>query len=957
MRTLSRTRWRPSSFQVRLGLNCRKSGGVIVRVQKQLNHNRSRICCVSNSPNNNNNNNSTNTHADDANAFAGWSSSPQDSHSTQLPGIVGAGLAGIFLVAGLMFAAFSIANKRTSKSIQQMEPLTIQQETSLASEDHDEQKKKDVTDMSQTKIEESKTGINQDTSFYYDNNKVSESGNRVDYDEGLSNDTNMTSETSKDYGSAVTEVGSNSTISEIEDYSIVSATFENRDGSVLQCKDDNFVNGTPDSVSAPLSSGLFNDDKTYESVTDTSMIDHSVFDAKTETLSSVQQQVASGLQERGHSPDSSSGLSNEDSISSNVLVSSQLDLTIEPQMFHKDEGLFTVTEVNKDTLDLPIEKNNSSFEAHNYKKDALTGSDVISPLQDLSVTEEGNNVLDDANVSGMSSGSSSLLSNFTYAGVPAPSLASASLQSHPGKVLVPAVVDPVQGQALAALQVLKVIETDVQPGNLCTRREYACWLVSASSALSRNTISKVYPAMYIENITELAFDDITPKDPDFSSIQGLAEAGLISSKLSKHDMQSSVDDEHTPLYFSPESPLSRQDLVSWKMALEKRQLPVVNRKSMEQLSGFIDIDKIHPDAWPALVADLALGEHGIVALAFGYTRLFQPDKPVTNAQAAVAIATGEASDIVNEELARIEAETMAEKAVAAQSELVAQVEKEINASFEKDLKLEREKVVAVEKVTDEARQELQRLMSQREEENFAIIKERAAVDSEMEVFSKLRREVEEQLQALMSNKVEISYEKELLNKLRKDAESENREIARLQYELEVERKALSIARAWAEDEAKRAREQAKALEEARGRWESQGIKVIVDDDLREEANAGVTWLSAGKEFSVEGTVERAENLVDRLKRMAGVVRGRSKDIINTITLKILSVISVLKEFALKAGQRAEVVKDGAFSQMSRSLEEVQQSSAVLTSTAKEGIQRMVIDCKDGVGKFTQKFKT
>lgn len=26
--------------------------------------------------------------------------------------------------------------------------------------------------------------------------------------------------------------------------------------------------------------------------------------------------------------------------------------------------------------------------------------------------------------------------------------------------------------------------------------------------------------MYIENVTELAFDDITPEDPDFSSIQG-----------------------------------------------------------------------------------------------------------------------------------------------------------------------------------------------------------------------------------------------------------------------------------------------------------------------------------------------------------------------------------------------------------------------------------------------------
>ena len=44
----------------------------------------------------------------------------------------------------------------------------------------------------------------------------------------------------------------------------------------------------------------------------------------------------------------------------------------------------------------------------------------------------------------------------------------------------------------------------------------------------------------------------------------------------------------------------------------------------------------------------------------GYTRLFHPDKPVTKARAAIALATGEASDIVADELARIEAESMAE---------------------------------------------------------------------------------------------------------------------------------------------------------------------------------------------------------------------------------------------------------------------------------------------------------
>lgn len=178
----------------------------------------------------------------------------------------------------------------------------------------------------------------------------------------------------------------------------------------------------------------------------------------------------------------------------------------------------------------------------------------------------------------------------------------------------------------------------------------------------------------------------------------------------------------------------------------------------------------------------------------GYTRLFQPDKPVTKAQAAVALATGDSSDIVGEELARIEAESMAEKAVAAHSDLVAQVEKDINASFELELSIEREKINAVERLAEEATRELERLRAEREEENIALMKERVAIESEMEVYSRLRHEVEDQLQSLMNDKVEITYEKEKVVKLREQAEAENKEIDRLQYELEVERKALSMAR-------------------------------------------------------------------------------------------------------------------------------------------------------------------
>ncbi|XP_045818845.1 uncharacterized protein LOC123911470 isoform X3 [Trifolium pratense] len=530
-----------------------------------------------------------------------------------------------------------------------------------------------------------------------------------------------------------------------------------------------------------------------------------------------------------------------------------------------------------------------------------------------------------------------------------------ALQVLPGKVLVPAAFDQVQGQALAALQVLKVIEPDVQPGDLCTRREYARWLVSASGALSRNTVSKVYPAMYIDNVTELAFDDITAEDPDFSSIQGLAEAGLIESRLSRRDVELSAGEDNSPFFFSPDSPLSRQDLVSWKMTLEKRQLPEADRKILHQVSGFIDTDKIHPNACPALVADLSSGEQGIIALAFGYTRLFQPDKPVTKAQAAIALATGDASDIVSEELARIEAESIAENAVAAHSALVEQVEKDINASFEQELFLEKEKIGAIERMAEEAKLELETLRAQREEDSVAMEKERAAIESEMEVFSKLRNEVQDQLQSLMSNKVEIAYEKERIKKLREQAEIENNEITRLQYDLEVERKALSMARTWAEDEAKRVREQARALEEARDRWERHGIKVVVDEDLRKEASAEVTWLNAGEQYSTQGSVDRAESLLEKLKRIGADVRGKSREIIDKIILMVSLFISKLKEWASKTKLQAEELREAVTSKAGKSANELQHSAVEFGFTVKEGAKRVAGDCREGVEKITQKF--
>ncbi|KAJ6386446.1 hypothetical protein OIU78_016373 [Salix suchowensis] len=879
-------------------------------------------------------------------------------------GIVGAGVTGVILFAGLTFAALSLSKRSTSRPKQEMEPFTTQQEVSLVSDKEDDK-------VEESESEESKKGIEMDLSSSPELNEAP-SENKLGGNKETSVD-------NVDYATRVSDTVNNESVQENLQYQ---SNFDDKSVAPETKTSSENLPSSDISASSPIST--FEIEQNPVNLEPSNVPD--ITNLNTDYRSELPASKINDNSDPSLNSSNSTVCEPSEPVGVNISESSPMDTSSEPQIVPKDDTETVASFLTKENLDLSnttqdsAEQNSSSLEVNHLDEsdssETISESASVDPFANTNVIVANNEMKE----SKPSFEPPTPEISFSSAVIHAPSAVSEALQVLPGKILVPAVVDQVQGQALAALQVLKVIEADIQPSDLCTRREYARWLVAASSALSRSTVSKVYPAMYIENVTELAFDDITPDDPDFSSIQGLAEAGLISSKLSSGSLLSTSVENQGRFYFAAESPLSRQDLVSWKMALEKRQLPEADKKTLYNVSGFRDIDKLNPDAWPALVADLSAGDQGIISLAFGCTRLFQPDKPVTKAQAAVALAAGEASDIVSEELARIEAEAVAENAVSAHNALVAQVQQDVNASFEKELSMEREKINAIEKMAEEARCELETLRAEREKDDVALMKERATIQSEMEVLSKLRRELEEQLQSLLSNKVEISYEKERISKLQKEAESEKQEISRLQYDLEVERKALSMARAWAQDEAKRAREQAKALEEARYRWEKHGIKVVVDSELAEESSTGVTWLTAGNQVSsAEGTVNRAENLVDRLKIMADNVRGSSRVVLDKIIQKIQVFISVLKEWIAEACARTEELKKATISKTTSSIHELQQnttefSSAIkekaigsvqelkqhaaeFSSAVKDSTKRVTEDCREGVEKLTQKFKS
>jgi S-layer homology domain len=160
-----------------------------------------------------------------------------------------------------------------------------------------------------------------------------------------------------------------------------------------------------------------------------------------------------------------------------------------------------------------------------------------------------------------------------------------------------------------------------------TRREYARWLVAA-----HNKITGTKPTQQIKlaaTDTKPIFQDVPSSNPDFPSIQGLAEAGLIPSPLSG---------DATSVLFRPDTPLTREQMILWKIPLDTRQpLPAASLDAVKQTWGFQDVGKIDPKALRAVLADFQNGEQSNIRRVFGYTTLFQPKKTVNLGEVAIAI--------------------------------------------------------------------------------------------------------------------------------------------------------------------------------------------------------------------------------------------------------------------------------------------------------------------------------
>jgi hypothetical protein len=159
-----------------------------------------------------------------------------------------------------------------------------------------------------------------------------------------------------------------------------------------------------------------------------------------------------------------------------------------------------------------------------------------------------------------------------------------------------------------------------------SRAMFARWLVEANNRIYRDRPAR---QIRLAGDSKPAFQDVTAKHPDFAYVQGLAEAGYLPSPLTG---------DSTQARFRPNEPLTREMLLLWKVPVDRQQiLPTVSADRVKQLWGFKDASRITPVVLSAIAADHQNSDLSNIRRVFGSTLLFQPQKPVTEIEAAASL--------------------------------------------------------------------------------------------------------------------------------------------------------------------------------------------------------------------------------------------------------------------------------------------------------------------------------
>lgn len=314
-----------------------------------------------------------------------------------------------------------------------MEPLTTEQESLL--DDHNNRTEEDKHESQDGSVEQSTTVLDIDPSSNPDS-KHNDSAE-------------MDSET-RDAG--VTNIAP------------IQQDLENESTTNHISVDPEVVPESPDSLISSASSSISEDayfpSQKAEPFNAPAETNPSLFSEHMTNLNNDEQEDLSGAQEAVN-PNSSSDMSQGQPTTLSISLSSQSDAVVEPNVIN-DTPIEATNTSSAENFGLDkiqegsAEGDKLSLEVHGIIQTEPPGTTMPTNVSHAFANEEPGNVSEYMNESRQQLRPSSPEDSITSVGIPAPTVVPAALQAAPGKVLVPAIVDQVQGQALAALQALKV---------------------------------------------------------------------------------------------------------------------------------------------------------------------------------------------------------------------------------------------------------------------------------------------------------------------------------------------------------------------------------------------------------------------------------------------------------------------------------------------------------------------
>jgi len=154
-----------------------------------------------------------------------------------------------------------------------------------------------------------------------------------------------------------------------------------------------------------------------------------------------------------------------------------------------------------------------------------------------------------------------------------------------------------------------------------TRGDFVKWLVKANNAYYQDASES---QIRLAEGGQPTFVDVATTHPDYPYVQALANAGFVIG----------VDDTH----FAPDRDITREEMIAIKVGLDLKGDPYKNTglADVRQVYPFADVERINKRYYDAIYGDDFDGSKNIPRV-FGAMKRFNPQQPVTRAEAALCI--------------------------------------------------------------------------------------------------------------------------------------------------------------------------------------------------------------------------------------------------------------------------------------------------------------------------------